>query len=61
MRGKQRNAKLTRAWSSNFAMKNAPANRWHAIRRKWVARVFSNNRPERRGQATKALPWGIRA
>ena len=45
MRGKQRNAKLTRAWSSNFAMKNAPANRWHAIRRKWVARVFSNTGP----------------
>ena len=45
MREKQRKAKLTRAWGSNFAMKNAPANRWHAIRRKWVARVFSNTGP----------------
>ena len=45
MRGKQRKAKLTRAWGSNFAVKNAPANRWHAIRKKWVARVFSNTGP----------------
>ena len=45
MRGKQRKTRLTRAWGSNFAMKNAPVERWPATRKKWVARFFSNTCP----------------
>ena len=45
MRGKQRKTMLTRAWGSNFALKNGPVKRWPATIKRCVSRVFSNTGP----------------
>ena len=41
---KRKEAKGTRAWGSNFAMKNSTAKHWPATGKKWVDRVFFNTR-----------------
>ena len=45
MWAKRTGASRAQAWGSNLTMKNAPANRCHATRKTWVARVLSNTRP----------------
>ena len=55
MWGERREAKRTRTWGSNFAMKNAPAKRWSATKKKWVARVFSNTGPNAEDRLRRLL------